>query len=152
MRATAPRRLRVTPLSLALRKRLSPPHLSRLLLRRVVVPARVTTPSLLHRVCPVLVALALSPVRVVRVRRPRVRAVMALRARVVRARRVVDALVVRARGLPALALRVRAVMAARVLVVLAPVVTVARVRAVMAVRAPLRQLLAPLVHRAPTRA
>ena len=104
-------------------------------------------------------ALALSPVRVVRVRQLRVRAALtAPRARVVRARRVVDALVLRVRGLPALVLRVRAVMAALVLVVLAPVVTVVRVRAALTApraqvaRAPLRQLLAPLVHRAPTRA
>ena len=115
-------------------------------------PARVTTPSLPRRVCPVLVALALSPVRVVRARQPRVLAVMAPPARVARARRVVDVLVLRVRVLPALVARVRAVMAARVLEVLAPVVTVARVRLPMAARAPLRQLLAPLVHRVPTRA
>ena len=51
----------------------------------MVVPARVTTPSLLHRVCPVLVALALSPVRVVRARQLRVLEVTVPPARVARA-------------------------------------------------------------------
>ena len=84
----------------------------------MVVPARVTTPSLPRRVCPVLVALALSPVRAVRARQ----------------------------------LRVLAVTALRVLVVRALVVTVVRVRLPMAARAPLRQLLVPVVLRVPTRA
>lgn len=124
----------------------------------MVVPARVTTPSLLHRVCPVLVALALSPVRAVRARQLRVLAVTVPPARVVRARRVAAALALRVQVRPALAARVLAVTALRVLVVRALVVTVARVRLPMAARAPLRQLLVlvglrvPVVRRVPTRA
>ena len=129
----------------------------RVLVALTAPPARVTTPSLPRRVCPVLVALALSPVRVaharqLRARQLRVLAVMAPPARVVRARRVVAALVLRAQVLPALAARVLAVTALRVLAVMALRVLVVRVRLPMAARAPLRQLLVPVVLRVPTRA
>ena len=105
----------------------------------MVVRARVTTPLLLRRVCPVLVALARSLVRVVRVRQPRVLAVTVPRAPVARARRVVAALAPRVRVLPVLAAR-------------APVVTAVRVLAALTARVPLRQPLVPVALRAPTRA
>ena len=97
-------------------------------------------------------ALALSPVKAVRARQPRVLAVTAPPARVVRARRVVAALALRAQVLPALVARVLAVTAPPARVVRALVVTVVRVRLPMAARAPLRQLLVPVVLRVPTRA